>query len=143
MSNQKARSHQPLECWDQSIFTHQCCLTFTIYRSTNSGRTIALMLGVALSFILSSFIFSITSIVKAEPFSDREEINVGTNPFNMIYNPDNGNLYVVDNPSNTVYVISRSNNQIIGSISVNLHPDRIVYDPDNHNLYLLHRFPQW
>ncbi len=39
--------------------------------------------------------------------ADREEISVGTNPFNIIYNSKNSKVYVVYNPSNTVSQITR------------------------------------
>lgn len=64
------------------------------------------------------------------------EIPVGSEPADIAYDPDNGNLYVANYGSNSVSVINGSTNTVTGNISVGSGPMRIAYDPYNKDVYV-------
>jgi YVTN family beta-propeller protein len=58
------------------------------------------------------------------------------NPFGIVYNPTNHNIYVTKSATNQVSVISTITNSIIGNITVGTRPFDIAYNPINHDMYV-------
>ncbi len=63
-------------------------------------------------------------------------IHVGTSPFDIAYDSDNGKMYVADAGSNTVSVINASTHQIIATIPVGVEPFGVAYDSGNKKVYV-------
>ena len=62
-------------------------------------------------------------------------VYVGTSPDGIAYDPSNGYMYIVNQVSNTVNVISGTTP--IASISVGIDPLDIAYDPSNGYIYVV------
>ena len=58
-------------------------------------------------------------------------IPVGTVPFGVAFNADNGFMYVANFGSNTVSVIDPATNTVVATIPVGTHPFGIAFNPDN------------
>lgn len=70
-----------------------------------------------------------------------DTINIGNTPRGIVYNPDNGNVYVsatypFGGPG-PIYVIDSSTNTVIETIPGGIFPAGIVYNPDNGNMYVV------
>ena len=57
----------------------------------------------------------------------------------VAYNPGNGNMYVVNQESDTVSVIDQ-NNDVVDTVTVGITPQGIAYNPGNGNMYVLNVF---
>ena len=66
--------------------------------------------------------------------------NVGKNPQDIVYNPDNKFMYVTNRGDNSVSVINSSSNKVIKNITgVGENPQDIVYNPENKLLYIINQ----
>jgi YVTN family beta-propeller protein len=65
-----------------------------------------------------------------------DTIPVGTFPFDVAFNPDNGFLYVANAGSNTVSVIDPATNTVVATITVGGSPIGIAFNPDNGFMYV-------
>lgn len=82
-------------------------------------------------------ISDISSIDPSPPGSVIATIPVGSAPFGVAFDSANGNLYVVNQDSGTVSVISGQTNTVVGSpIPVGNSPFCIAYDSANDDLYV-------
>ena len=64
-------------------------------------------------------------------------IPVGSAPRGIAFNPNNGNMYVVNQDGNTVSVINGATNTVVGSpIPVGSQPIDVAFNPDNGDLYV-------
>ena len=59
-----------------------------------------------------------------------DTVSVGTGPFAIAYNPNNGNMYVTNGDSNTVSVIDE-NNDVVDTVSVGNVPLGVAYNAGN------------
>ena len=62
-------------------------------------------------------------------------VTVGNAPFDIAYNPGNGNMYVANLKSGTVSVIDQ-NNDVVDTVMVGDFPNAIAYNPGNGNMYV-------
>ena len=60
----------------------------------------------------------------------------GIEPWGIVYDPQNGYIYVTDRGSDSVSVIDPSTNKVIANILVGRFPLGIIYDPQNGYLYV-------
>jgi YVTN family beta-propeller protein len=96
----------------------------------------ASLLSILLSTILSlSAIYSGIGIAKAD--SVIATVPVGSHPVTSAFNPNNGNMYVTNQGSNSISVIDGRTNTVIGSpIPVGTSPSGIAFNPNNGNIYV-------
>ena len=64
-------------------------------------------------------------------------IVAGGSPSAIIYDPNNGYIYVADAGTNVVYVIDPNTNHIIDKIPVGNEPIAMFYDSKNGYIYML------
>ncbi len=64
------------------------------------------------------------------------EIPVGTNPFGVAYDAGTGDVFVANNGSDNVSVVSATSFQILASIPVGDGPTGIAYDPNQGTVYV-------
>ncbi len=60
----------------------------------------------------------------------------GTNPNDAAYDSGNGNVYVANEGSNNLNVISGNTNTVIAMVSVGVSPWWVAYDSGNGNMYV-------
>jgi YVTN family beta-propeller protein len=67
-------------------------------------------------------------------------VETGDNLQNLVYNPSNGNIYVMSisnsDGSGQIVVISSNTNKVISTIGVGDDPQDIKYNPSNGNIYV-------
>jgi YVTN family beta-propeller protein len=61
---------------------------------------------------------------------------VGNSPNGIAFNPNNGDMYVTNEVSDTVSVIDGTTNTVIGTIPVGDLPDGIAFNPNNGYVYV-------
>ena len=61
---------------------------------------------------------------------------MGSAPFGIAFNPNNGNMYVTNAGGNTVSVINPSTNTFMSTIPVGSAPFGIAFNPNNGNMYV-------
>ncbi|HXT84679.1 MAG TPA: YncE family protein [Verrucomicrobiae bacterium] len=68
-----------------------------------------------------------------------DTISVERVPFNVVYNPDNNNVYISSFNSNTVSVIDSSTNTVKSVINFEIGRLGMAYNPFNNNIYVSNR----
>src|SRR5205823_6634266 len=58
-------------------------------------------------------------------------------PIGIAFDPNNGNMYVTNQGSNTVSVIDSTTNTVIATIPVGTTPFAIAFDPKNDDMYVV------
>jgi YVTN family beta-propeller protein len=79
------------------------------------------------------------SVIDVENNTAKDALRVGFHPFEIIHNADNGNLYVVNEGSDTVSVIDMVTNMVVDTINVGDGPNNLVYNPNNDKIYVLNQ----
>lgn len=69
-----------------------------------------------------------------------QSIRTGSSPSAVMYNPYNDNIYVTNQASNNVSVISSKTNKVVQSIAVGDAPSYLAFDPVNHNVYVANAY---
>ncbi|HKR74859.1 MAG TPA: YncE family protein [Candidatus Nitrosocosmicus sp.] len=89
--------------------------------------------------VMICFIIPVMTSVLAMPsaYAFMGSIQVGSHPFDLIYNNINGNIYVANFDSNSVSVIDSTTNQVIATIPVEQKPRHIILNTENGNLYVI------
>ncbi|MHB8397236.1 MAG: hypothetical protein ACYDAZ_08590 [Thermoplasmataceae archaeon] len=67
-------------------------------------------------------------------------VSVGSLPFFMAVDPENGEVYVLNTNSSNVSVIA-VNKTVVDTIPVPKYPNEIIYDPYNHCMYITNGSP--
>ncbi|HKC79479.1 MAG TPA: Ig-like domain-containing protein [Nitrosopumilaceae archaeon] len=76
------------------------------------------------------------SVINATSNNVVGSITVGTQPYGIAYNSNNGKIYVANYGSNNVSVIDPSSNTVISTISGVTNPSALIYDSKNQDLYV-------
>jgi len=97
------------------------------YNDGNSTK-VAKTLGI----VLSSCIY----VINPTTGTIVNKINVGQEVKAMVYDPENGYIYVIDGYTNTITIINGKTNTVIGNITVGKCPSAILYEPSNGYLYV-------
>jgi YVTN family beta-propeller protein len=63
-------------------------------------------------------------------------VEVGTEPVDLLFNPANNNMYVANVVSNSVTIINSTNNAVADTIGVNSLPLGLEYNPSNNGVYV-------
>jgi YVTN family beta-propeller protein len=63
-------------------------------------------------------------------------VDVGSNPFELLYNPVNDKVYVADITSDTVSVINSQTDEVDATINVGDSPRNLIYNPENGDVYV-------
>jgi YVTN family beta-propeller protein len=63
-------------------------------------------------------------------------VEVGTEPVDLLFNPANNNMYVANVVSNSVTIINSTNNTVADTIGVNSLPLALEYNPSNNGVYV-------
>ena len=101
-------------------------------KCSDMARTICLKL---LCFVLLfAFIFSAIHAVNGDFVA--KTVAVGLNPRAVVYDPGNNEIYVTNQGSGTVSVISGSSNTVVDTITVGSGPFWVVYDSGNNEIYV-------
>jgi len=64
-------------------------------------------------------------------------IQVGVNPYGLLYDNINGNVYVANFGSNSISVIDTSINEVVATIPVEEKPRQMTLNAENGNLYVM------
>lgn len=75
-------------------------------------------------------------VIDGTTYSLIKAIPVGDSPVQIVYNPNNGFMYVTNINSQSVSVIDCSTNTVIKNIPVGPQPTGIAYNSINHNIYV-------
>jgi YVTN family beta-propeller protein len=63
-------------------------------------------------------------------------VEVGTEPVDLLFNPANNNMYVANVASNSVTVLDSTNNTVADTVNVNSLPLALEYNPYNNSIYV-------
>jgi YVTN family beta-propeller protein len=63
-------------------------------------------------------------------------VEVGTEPVDLLFNPANNNMYVANVVSNSVTILNSTNNTVADTIDVNSLPLALEYNPSNNGVYV-------
>jgi YVTN family beta-propeller protein len=63
-------------------------------------------------------------------------ISVGTNPYDIVYSPNNQYLYVTNYSANSVSVINTNTLSVVSTISVGTNPDSVILDENTGYIYV-------
>ena len=61
---------------------------------------------------------------------------MGNNPFGVLYDPANQQIYVANYSSRTVSVIDPSTNSVVSTVSAGNGPWNLAYDNANNDVYV-------
>jgi YVTN family beta-propeller protein len=63
-------------------------------------------------------------------------ISISAVPSELVFDPDNGEIYAASYRSNVIFVINATTNIVTGEIKTSLSPSQFAYDPGNKNMYV-------
>ena len=89
---------------------------------------------ILLLYLLNSFLFDDIKQVWAD--SVIANITVGTNPYGVAYDSNDGRVYVANSGSNTVSVIDTKTNTVVVTIPVGTTPQGVAYDSNDGRVYV-------
>src|SRR5208282_6523909 len=99
-------------------------------RLTSSRKVVVLLLP---ALLLAS---GYAVVASANALHTSGSVVVGVNPWGVAYVTSNHDLYVANEGSNTVSVLSSSTNNVLANIAVGFSPVALAYDASDQNLYV-------
>ncbi len=124
---------------DNCPFVADTGLNIQISGNSPTPNTIPALIGTQAPVDIGSGPFDVTESFSNESQSlfDQLLISVQTGPVGLAYDPINERMYVPNQFSNTVSVISTATNMVVGTpIPVGANPIDIAYDPVNERMYV-------
>ncbi|MGH9976103.1 MAG: YncE family protein [Nitrososphaeraceae archaeon] len=64
------------------------------------------------------------------------DVEVGTEPVDLLFNPSNNNMYVANIVSNSVFILDSGNNTVVSTVNVNSLPLALEVDPFKNRVYV-------
>src|SRR2546427_7756009 len=86
------------------------------------------------TWVILILVLSIAGGVRAD--SVAATVPVGPSPFALAFDPMNGDVYVANEGSHTVSVISGSSNTVVATVTVGSSPQGVAFDPTNGDVYV-------
>jgi len=110
-----------------------------VFLGVSNVRAVVVVVGSVFLFCLV-LSFIVVLFANAQSTSGVTTVTVGSEPTGVAYDSGKGEIFVTNYESNTVSVISDSNNQVVSTVAVGVRPDRIAYDSGKGEIFVTNQY---